>query len=51
MRKLLIIKTLNQCVKSYNMRNPMKLLVENPVKLFVDNPVKLFIYSTIVGNK
>ena len=38
-------------LKSYNMRNPMKLLVENPVKLFVDNPIKLFIYSTIVGNK
>ena len=37
------IKILNQCVKSYNMRNPIKLFVENPVKLYVENPIKLFI--------
>ena len=37
------IKRSNQYVKSYNIRNP--------VKLFVENPIELFIYSVIIGNK
>ena len=37
------IKRLNECVKSYNIRNP--------IELFVENPIKLLVYLVMIVNK